>query len=250
MIESLKHELICSHNAENQYKDILIVVHNQLDYTKQCIDSIRNNTQKYKIYVWDNASTDGTKEYLKKQNDVIVHINDKNEGFIKPNNYLASLGNSPYIILLNNDTIVRQDWDLAMLGYLQHHPDTKLVGYMGGILDENGIGAGVTYGENIDFVLGWCMCFPRKIHEQYGLFDPNLEFAFGEDADFSLNLKENGVKIYSLHIDLVFHYGNTTIKEVRKKHDNLPTFKKNHEYIAKKWKHYLKSQRQQMRQKQ
>lgn len=42
-------------------KDILIVVHNQLDYVKQCIQSIQEHTNNYHIYIWDNGSDDETK---------------------------------------------------------------------------------------------------------------------------------------------------------------------------------------------
>ena len=44
---------------------IVIVTHNQLDYTRQCLDSLRLLTDEpYELIVVDNASTDGTVEYL------------------------------------------------------------------------------------------------------------------------------------------------------------------------------------------
>jgi GT2 family glycosyltransferase/Flp pilus assembly protein TadD/MoaA/NifB/PqqE/SkfB family radical SAM enzyme len=44
---------------------IIILVHNQLEYTRKCLDSIFNCTHEpFELIVVDNGSTDGTKEYL------------------------------------------------------------------------------------------------------------------------------------------------------------------------------------------
>ena len=91
------------------------------------------------------------------------------------------------------------------------------------------------------------MCFSRQTYESFGLFDDkNLDFAFAEDADFSLRLKEKGGKIYALHTDYAYHYGNITIKDVQKKLNTLDSFRHNHEYIARRWKDYLAEERQQV----
>ena len=45
---------------------IVIVTHNQLEYTRQCLDSIiRLTDEPYELIVVDNGSTDGTVEYLR-----------------------------------------------------------------------------------------------------------------------------------------------------------------------------------------
>lgn len=47
---------------------IIILTHNQLNYTKKCIDSIFTHTQKpFELIVVDNGSTDGTVEYLESE---------------------------------------------------------------------------------------------------------------------------------------------------------------------------------------
>lgn len=246
-LEALKYELICGSKAIDKEKDILIIVHNQIEYVQQCIKSIRANTKNYNLYIWDNNSDKETKQYLETLDANLIRSNE-NLGFILPNNFLASLSKSNYIILLNSDTVVYPNWDLSMLGYLQQNEDTWLVGNLGGILDENGMGVKVKYGSDIDFVQGWCMCFSRQTYDQFGLFDDkNLEFAFAEDADFSLRLKKEGGKIYALYTDYVYHYGNVTIKSIRKEINNLPSFNKNHKYIAERWSDYLEKERQQVK---
>ena len=45
---------------------IVIVTHNQLEYTRQCLDSLQRLTDEpYELIVVDNGSTDGTVEYLR-----------------------------------------------------------------------------------------------------------------------------------------------------------------------------------------
>ena len=69
--EMMKREL---ENAEtwmetkSATKDIIIVVRDQLDYLKSCIESIENNTENYKLFIWDNASSEPTKKYLEELN--------------------------------------------------------------------------------------------------------------------------------------------------------------------------------------
>ena len=60
----------------------MIVTHNQLEYTRQCLDSIRRLTDEpYELIVVDNGSTDGTVEYLRAFPDVRLIANDTNRGF-------------------------------------------------------------------------------------------------------------------------------------------------------------------------
>jgi GT2 family glycosyltransferase len=238
--------------SKQHYKDIIIVVHNQLDYTKKCIETIYNNTSNFHLYIWDNGSDEETAKYLQEQQlsrknfHFIRH--DDNIGFIKPNNELAKLGNSPYIILLNNDTEVFKGWDTALIGWLIAKPEYGQVGYLGGILEENCQGGKARCGEVIDYVCGWCMCMPREVYDKYGLFDEkNLSFAYGEDADLSLRLLEAKYKIRALRLGLVIHHGNATIKEVAKTRDCRCTFDANHDYLRLRWADYLSKDRAMLR---
>ena len=46
--------------------DLVFITYNRLDYTKKSLASIlADPTEEFNLYIWDNASTDGTREYLK-----------------------------------------------------------------------------------------------------------------------------------------------------------------------------------------
>lgn len=245
--EALKHELECEFHCEDRTKDIIVIVHDQLHYVQKCINSILNFTKNFKLHIWDNDSSEETKEYLKgleALDNVFVHYSDINLGFIKPNNILAKGCDSDYLILLNSDTRVSEGWDKALLGYLQYHKDVGVVGYMGGLLGHDGECVGIEFGYSIDYVMGWCLCVPAEVYKEHGLFnDEDLEFAYFEDSDLCLRVKEAGLGIYSLFVDYVFHEGSKTVQQVEKETNISDYFLTNKEYMQRRWNNYLQSKR-------
>jgi GT2 family glycosyltransferase len=227
--------------------DVLVVVHNQLEYVKRCIASLQKHTPNFRLLVWDNASDDETRRYLQKlarRKDVVLVRSEENLGFIVPNNRLAAQSSAPYLVLLNSDTEVHAGWDRALIAHLEAHPDVAEVGYGGGLLGPDAVGCGSGTGDAIDYVGGWCACIPRWVYETFGLFDEeNLHFAYGEDSDFSLRLKEAGHKVHALSEPLVLHHGNKTILEVAGTRDTSATFRANHDYLRRRWAKYLREGR-------
>lgn len=234
----IKNELLMMNNYQPVDKDILIVVHNQLPYLKNCVESIRENTDNYKLYIWDNASGEEMKDWLAEQKDIEIHGSKVNQGFILPNNKLAWYSRSPYLVLLNSDTKVYPGWDRAMIAFLQ--AGYAQAGYLGGFLDWRGFGHKFGFGENVDYLCGWCFAMPREIFQQHGLFDAHhLTFAYCEDADLSLRLREANLRLYALHLGLVSHYQNKTIEEVSKVLDCSKAIEANHLYMRKRWEKHL-----------
>lgn len=244
-LEKIKEELLLADLAKNIQKDILIVVHNEYEFIKNCIDSIYENTKKFNLYIWDNASDKKTKNFLKKisekNKNVRLFESDQNLGFVIPNNRMASQANSPYLILLNSDTEVRPYWDNVLIGFLEKNKDVGVVGYEGGIIDSQGLGVETNNGYEIDYVCGFCMCFSKKIYDKFGLFDEqNIEFAYCEDSDFSFKLRENNKKIYACYSsDLVVHYRNRTSASVAQKINITEKISKNMNYLQRRWSKYL-----------
>jgi GT2 family glycosyltransferase len=169
---------------------------------------------------------------------------EKNTGFIEPNNELAAWGDSEYIVLLNSDTKVFPNWDRLMTGFMEAN-DVAEVGYWGGHMGPDGRGFGGANGHDVDYIPGWCLCIARQTYDQFGLFNKQLKFAYCEDADLSLRLKEAGKKIYSLHAPLVHHYQNKTIVDVEKEGevDVRASFEHNHQYIKERWHDYIANER-------
>jgi len=90
---------------------ILMITWNRLDYTKKAIKAIRENTKDYKLFIFDNHSTDGTRECLRELEDVEIYYSDKNTGLVPPMNYfLRKYPDHRYVAKVDNDTVVSKGW--------------------------------------------------------------------------------------------------------------------------------------------
>lgn len=244
--KDLIHELALQNAATPAQKDILLVVHNQHDYVKQCLESLRLYTKNYRLFVWDNASDQRTKNLLREHKPCLLVENTTNLGFIRPNNYLASLTSSDYIILLNSDTVVREGWDMALLGVLQSDPTLGCCGYQGKIFNAQGMSVRPGWGNNVDYLEGWCLCLRQSIYQQIGLFSPEFEFAYCEDSDFCLRVKEAGYKIYAMRLGYVSHRGGATSEQVWQQTNLEKTFARNQAKLVVKWQGYLQANREEL----
>ena len=100
----------CLKNMENEIL-IVLISYNSCHLTQECIKSIRNTLPDglCKIVVVDNASTDGSAEWLSEQEDILLIKNTENIGFGPACNQAvkATVGTeyeSYDVFLLNNDT--------------------------------------------------------------------------------------------------------------------------------------------------
>jgi GT2 family glycosyltransferase len=91
---------------------IIVVTYNRLSLLKEVIDSLRGQTyEDYKIVVVNNGSTDGTKEWLESQ-DEIISITQENlgssGGFFAGMKYVAEAGYK-YCWVMDDDVICTPD---------------------------------------------------------------------------------------------------------------------------------------------
>ena len=116
--------------VEKQLTSIIIINYNALDYTKLCLDSIRENVKEgtYELIVVDNGSTDGSVEWLKEQDDVKCIFNVDNLGFSHGCNQGLKVANGTEMLLLNNDIIVTPKSMENMLAALYSKPNIGAVG--------------------------------------------------------------------------------------------------------------------------
>jgi len=127
---------------------IVIPVYNRVELTVQCLEALSANTEgiEYEVVLVDNASSDGTAEFLKGLGgDVRVIRNNANLGFAKACNQGARAARGKYILFLNNDTIPLAGWLSPLVEELE--TDARTVAAGARLLYEDGTvqHAGVAY---------------------------------------------------------------------------------------------------------
>ena len=91
---------------------IIIVNYNVKEFLQNLIHSIAKAVKNFQseIIIIDNASQDGSVEYIKEKFPTVTLIeNEVNVGFSKANNQGLKIAEGEYILLLNPDTIISED---------------------------------------------------------------------------------------------------------------------------------------------
>ncbi|RDE36279.1 glycosyltransferase [Parageobacillus thermoglucosidasius] len=213
---------------------IIILTHNQLDYTKQCIESITKYTREgsYEIVIVDNHSTDGTVEWLKQQNNIKVIFNKENLGFPKGCNQGIEIATGENILLLNNDTIVTKNWLDNLLTCLYSSDDIGAVGpvtnsaaYYSTIpvsytsIDEmHQFAASYNVSDSNKWeerlkLIGFCMLIKREAIDKVGLLDERFTPGNFEDDDYSVRLRKAGYRLILCKDTFIHHYGSVSWKK-------------------------------------
>src|SRR5258707_180819 len=110
---------------------IVILTFNGSQYTRRCLETLfRTTGDEASVIVVDNASTDGTIEYLQAQSRITLIRHESNLGFARANNIaIRSAPAGHDIVLLNNDTEIHQPGWLARLQQTAYaSPETGVVG--------------------------------------------------------------------------------------------------------------------------
>ncbi len=120
---------------------VIIVTYNGDGILKDCLDSVqRVYGTKLEIVVVDNADSDATRALTAGYSGVKYVSSPGNPGFAGGNNAGLKETTRPYILLLNNDTIVREDSFTPLLEFLMTH---ERVGIVQGTMNIPSLGDGL-----------------------------------------------------------------------------------------------------------
>lgn len=96
---------------------VLFTSYNRLEYTRESLSRLIESCCGT-ILVFDNMSTDGTREWLKTLGSakLSIHYNEKNEGVAGAMNFFFNATEGcKYIAKVDNDTVVPRDWLTKLL---------------------------------------------------------------------------------------------------------------------------------------
>jgi GT2 family glycosyltransferase len=109
---------------------IIILNYNTFELTCNCIRSIKEKTigVRYELLLVDNASTErDASDFLLFFPEIILIKNDVNAGFAKGNNTGIAHASGEYILLLNSDTILKNNAILICKNFLEMHGNVGVV---------------------------------------------------------------------------------------------------------------------------
>lgn len=199
---------------------IIILVYNGKKWIDNCLDSVlKTDYPNYKILIVDNASKDGSTEYIA---DKFPHVelirNNKNYGFAEGNNIgmrYALNREADYVILLNQDTKVESGWIKGLVTVAEIDKKIGILSpmqydYEGKDLDRNFrelLKNNFPDHEFIetDRVIGAAMLYRVLIAKEVGLFDP-IYFCYHEESDLCRRVKYFGYKVGVVKAGRIYHW--------------------------------------------
>ena len=230
---------------------IIIVNYNVKYFLEQCLQSVLLATKNCtaEIFVVDNNSTDGSKQFLEPLFKEVHFIwLPKNIGFAKANNIALAKTSGDYILFLNPDTIVAEDSFEKTIPFLQNNIaigalGVKMIDGSGQFLKESkrafpspsislfkilGLAnlfpksklfakyhmghLSVNENNEVDVLAGAFMLVPKVVLNVVGSFDEAF-FMYGEDVDLSYRIQKAGYKNYYFAKTTILHFKGESTKK-------------------------------------
>lgn len=223
----------------NSLVSVIIVNWNGKTDLHECLNSLFKITYSpIEVIVVDNGSSDGSVELVKRKFPNVKNVNvGKNLGFAEGNNLGYKKSTGEYVLFLNNDCIVTDDFLDKLVLYLKKNPTVGIVqptiffyrpntifhstiNSVGSFLLKNGFLYHQDYGKKfikqkytkpfeIFSAYGACFLVKREVIEKVGLFDPDY-FAYFEETDLCHRVWLAGYSVMTYPSVHVFHKGAQT----------------------------------------
>lgn len=210
---------------------VIIPNFNGMKFLEPCFEALKAQTyQNFKILVVDNGSSDGSKEWLKAQGIDTIFL-DENTGFSGAVNIGIKASDTPYVILLNNDTKADEYYVAEMVKAIERSPKIFSVSsrmiqmYHPELMDDagdmysvlgwayqRGVGQSVKkYGRSrrVFSACAGAAIYRREVFEQIGYFD-EMHFAYLEDLDVGYRARIYGYDNVYCPAAVVYHVGSGT----------------------------------------
>ncbi len=231
---------------------VIVVNYNVRYFLEVCLHSVLRAAQDFdtEVIVVDNNSTDDSCEMVRRSFPSVVLIENKdNKGFSKANNQAVAVAKGEYILFLNPDTVMPEDFFKKTVAYMDAHPEAGALGPR--LIDGKGqfapdskksfpslsVAIFKTTGINklfsrspyinkyyavhiaeretagVDVLSGCCMLVRRSAMDKAGgPFDEDY-FMYCEDVDLSWRIHKAGYSnVYFPEADLIHYKGESTRK--------------------------------------
>jgi N-acetylglucosaminyl-diphospho-decaprenol L-rhamnosyltransferase len=214
---------------------VIVVNWNTRDLLERCLRSIQAEGGKVQAIVVDNASSDGSRELVRRQfPDVELIANEDNRGFAPANNQGMERANGRYLLLLNSDAALEPGALQSLTSYADQHPEAGILGpkllnpdgslqpsggrlptplsTIGELFGLNALGGRPRYGTRRDYdrpaivdeVSGAAMLIARGVVDRIGGLDERFRWGY-EDVDYCLRARRAGWQVHYVPQARVLH---------------------------------------------
>jgi GT2 family glycosyltransferase len=181
----------------------------------------------YEVIVVDNGSTDDSLLNIRKRYPrVKIIVNGRNLGFAEGNNVGIRESSSPYILLLNDDTVVGKSVLKDLVEAIQADPKIGIAGpevlyheapdriwSAGCRISSLGYASHMGKGRKgeschvlrpVDYICGCAILIKREVVNKIGLLEPKY-FTYFEDADYCFRARKAGYQCLYVPSPTVWH---------------------------------------------
>lgn len=202
-----------------------------------------SDIQGVQLYVADNGSNDNSKDIVSNFPKIQWLDLKENHGFAQGYNLAIQQVDAEYIVLLNSDVEVTENWLEPQIAYLDTHPDVaacqpkilswkeknkfEYAGACGGFIDK--LGYPLCRGRIMDYLeedlgqyntvipifwaSGAALFIRRSCYLEVGGLDARF-FAHMEEIDLCWRLSSRGYKIVVIPDSVVYHVGGATLSNL------------------------------------
>jgi GT2 family glycosyltransferase len=213
--------------------DLIIVNYKSTDFLYNCLSSIYDNLNgtRANVYVFDNGSHDHVDLIKANFPQTFLIKNHRNLGFARGVNRVIAETTSPYIVVLNPDTVISDKFFETVMGFMKKNSDVGILGPR--VINPDGCVQGsarafptfssALFGRKslltrmfpssrftcanilsnssdgktpmeVDWISGACMVVRREALDEVGLLDERF-FLYWEDVDWCKRMWNKGWKV-------------------------------------------------------
>src|SRR5690348_6564113 len=216
----------------NPFVSIIIVNWNGMNYMKECIDSLLNlSYSNYEIILVDNASSDGSVEFVEKNYPKVRVIRNKeNLGFAEGNNIGIRETKGELIALFNPDAVADKEWLSRLVSVLQSSENIGgVVGkiyYYGDKFGKDAVfctwskmdpysAAPYNFHKNepvskVDYLSGAAMVVKREMINKIGSLDPGY-FLYFDETDWCARMIRGGYDLVYVPTAIAWHVVSASV---------------------------------------
>lgn len=217
---------------------VIIVTYGSRNELPDCMNGVLKQPLPLEVFLVDNSSPDNTAEmvsaFAAKFQNVHAILSPENIGLAAGNNLPRERCQGEYILMLNPDTVFRDDSLARMVDFLDKNPEVGVVGPKNVYGDGTphlsfghrwGIGEVFMWRvlpyriprllydrkssykqEDVLFVSGSCLLIRRSIFDQIGGYDPEFFLCIEDVCDLCLRVSQAGHRVVFLASAEVIHH--------------------------------------------